>query len=203
MQSPFEVVTSLPSTPLNTMSSDDVDMSVTDGTPSESIELSSYERQQASLKIYLNSLPYECESTEEMQEKLEQIVGKIFVCAKAKNWLVLSTWDGMLQWYYQLHVLVSIGLSNVYFRNSWLLMRYPMQKSTRAKLVRLYYELCLLPGMEPRVIRSWSDMLNRLLANKPGNRRKLEDSDLELPWLPLWRVLQKELWPKQRAQDSS
>lgn len=82
-------------------------------------------------------------------------------------------------------------------------MRYPMQKSTRAKLVRLYYELCLLPGLEPRIIRSWSDMLNRLLANKPGIKRKLETSDLELPWQPLWRVLQKELWPKKRAQDSS
>ncbi|KAF9459432.1 hypothetical protein BDZ94DRAFT_1312356 [Collybia nuda] len=169
--------------PLDTMDGDDVDMSVTDDTPSEAVELSSYERQRASLQTYINSLPYECESIEEMEEKLEQIVSKIYICAKAKNWLVLSTWDGMLQ--------------------CWLLMRYPMTKSTRAKLVRLYYELCLLPGLEPRVIRSWSDMLNRLLANKPGIKRKLETSDLELPWQPLWRTLQKELWPKKRAQDSS
>lgn len=86
---------------------------------------------------------------------------------------------------------------------SWMLMRYPMHKTTRAKLVRLYYELCLVPGVEPRVLRSWADMLSRLLANKPGLKRKLETTDLELPWKPLWRVLQKELWPKSSLEDSS
>jgi proteasome activator subunit 4 len=82
-------------------------------------------------------------------------------------------------------------------------MRYPMPKTTRAKLVRLYYELCLVPGLEPRVIRSWADMLSRLLCNKQGLKRKLETTDLELPWQPLWRALQKELWPKKRLLDSS
>ena len=86
---------------------------------------------------------------------------------------------------------------------SWLLMRYPMQKSTRAKLVHLYYELCLVPGMEPRVLRGWADMLSRLLANKPGIKPKLDVSDLTLPWKPLWRVLQKELWPKTTLDDST
>jgi hypothetical protein len=86
---------------------------------------------------------------------------------------------------------------------SWLLMRYPMAKTTRAKLVRMYYELCILPGIAPRVIRGWADMLSRLLSNKPGFKKKLELTDLALPWQPLWRVLQKELWPKQRLHDSS
>ena len=86
---------------------------------------------------------------------------------------------------------------------SWLLMRYPMQKSTRAKLVRLYYELCLVPGIEPRVLRSWADMLSRLLSNKPGIKPKLDATDLALPWKPLWRVLQKELWPKATLDDST
>ena len=82
-------------------------------------------------------------------------------------------------------------------------MRYPIPKSTRAKLTRLYYELCLVPGIEPRVMRSWADMLSRLICNKPDSRRKLEAHDLQLPWQPLWRVLQKELWPKKRMHDSS
>jgi len=82
-------------------------------------------------------------------------------------------------------------------------MRYPMQKKTRAALVQLYYELCLVPGIEPRVTRSWADMLSRLLCNKPGLQRKLETTDLELSWLPLWRVLQKELWFKGSLDDSS
>jgi proteasome activator subunit 4 len=86
---------------------------------------------------------------------------------------------------------------------SWLLMHYPMKKTTRATLARLYYELCLVPGIEARVLRSWADMLSRLLFNKSGLRRKLESTDLELPWKPLWRVLQKELWPKESLDESS
>ena len=82
-------------------------------------------------------------------------------------------------------------------------MRYPVSKTTRAKLTRLYYELCLVPGIEPRVMRSWADMLSRLICNKPDSRRKLDASDLQLPWRPLWCVLQKELWPKKRLHDSS
>ncbi|TCD70651.1 hypothetical protein EIP91_002372 [Steccherinum ochraceum] len=144
---------------------------------------SAYEKQRAALQTYLDSVPYKCETVEEMDAVLEDIVGKIMICARTKNWLTLATWDGMLQ--------------------CWLLLRYPMTKSIRARLVTLYYELCLVPGLEARVIRSWADMLNRLLANKPESQRKLEVGDLELQWQPLWRVLQKELWPKKRLQENS
>lgn len=82
-------------------------------------------------------------------------------------------------------------------------MRYTIPKSTRAKMVKLYYELCLIPGLEPRITRSWADMLSRLISNKPGSKRKLETTDLQLMWQPLWRALQKELWPKKRLHDSS
>lgn len=56
------------------------------------------DKQRASLQSYLDSVPYECESIEDMQAKLEDIVSKIVICAKSKNWLVLTTWDGILQW---------------------------------------------------------------------------------------------------------
>lgn len=62
-------------------------------------EQSEMEEQLASLQTYLDSLPYECETVEEMQARLEEIVQKIYICARTKNWLVLSTWDGLLQWY--------------------------------------------------------------------------------------------------------
>jgi proteasome activator subunit 4 len=66
----------------------------------------------------------------------------------------------------------------------------------------MYYELCLLPGLEPRLTRSWADMLSRLLMNKPGMRRKLEATDLRLAWEPLWDILKKEVFPKKRITDS-
>jgi proteasome activator subunit 4 len=140
-------------------------------------------KQRASLQTYLSSLPYNTESEEDMQARLEFILGRIIICAEAKNWLVLATWDGVLQ--------------------CWLLMRYPVPIRIRAKLARLYYELCTLPGIEPRLIRSWADMFSRLLAGKSDTRRKLEPQDLELPWKPLWRVLQRELWIGTRFHDLS
>jgi proteasome activator subunit 4 len=182
------------------LSMEDDDMSVSE-TPIDSgtltPEQSPLERQRASLQTYLRSVPYECESVEEMQAKLEFIVGKIVICARAKNWLVLTSWDAVLQWWAHCFHLIAGYCSPIL---SWLLMRYPMAKTTRAKLVRLYYELCVLPGMEPRVIRSWADMLSRLLSSGP--KRKLQATDLELPWQPLWHILQKDLWPKKRIQDS-
>ncbi|THV06075.1 hypothetical protein K435DRAFT_712109 [Dendrothele bispora CBS 962.96] len=162
---------------------EDDSVSYSDTPTGDYIEQSSDDKQRSVLQTYLNSVPYECESVEDMHRRLEEIVGKIYICVKSQNWLNLTTWDGMLQ--------------------CWLLMRYPMQKSTRAKLVRLYYELCIIPGVEPRVIRTWADMLSRLLANKSGSKRKLEITDLQLPWKPLWGALKKELWVKKRVQDSS
>ena len=105
----------------------------------------------------------------------------------------------------------SIGMSLLYTTaiyfglnlRSWLSLRYPISVSTRAKLVRLFYELVLLPGIEPRIIRSWVDDLSRILANKGDAPRKIEPEDLQLPWRPLWRALRKELWPKKRAYESS
>ncbi|KAF9243864.1 hypothetical protein BU15DRAFT_71975 [Melanogaster broomeanus] len=134
---------------------------------------SSYEKQRANLQIYLDALPYECESVEEMQQQLEHIIAKLVICAQSKN-LVRPH---------------NLG------RNTSM-MRYPMATSTRAKLVRFYYELCLLPGLDVRVIRSWADMISRLLGKNV--KRRLESKDLQLSWRPLWRVLYKELFPKKR-----
>lgn len=177
----------------------DMDDDTVSESPGDTSELS-LEQQKSHLQSYLDSLPYECESCEDMQAKLEDIVSKIFICAKAKNWLVLTTWDGMLQWY---DYLAFIPFSVFLYFSSWLLMRYPMDKSIRAKLVRLYYGLCITPGIEPRVIRSWADMITRLLSNKSGMKRKLEYGDLELPWEPLWHSVQTHLWHKARVHDSS
>lgn len=58
----------------------------------------SYEKQRANLAVYLDALPYKCDSLQEMQQKLEHIIAKLIICAESKNWTVLTTWDAMLQW---------------------------------------------------------------------------------------------------------
>jgi hypothetical protein len=54
------------------------------------------EKQLESLKGYLDALPYECEPPEEMEIKLEFIVGKIDVCVRSKNWSLLPNWSHLL-----------------------------------------------------------------------------------------------------------
>jgi len=77
---------------------DDDEIDIAD-TPGESADISACDKQRASLQTYLDSLPYKCESVEEMQGQLEQIIEKIYICSRRKNWLLLSTWDDMLQRY--------------------------------------------------------------------------------------------------------
>lgn len=82
------------------MDEDDIDIL---DSPTEEIsplvpDQSSYDKQRANLAVYLDALPYKCESPQEMQDRLEHIISRLLICAESKNWSVLTTWDAMLQW---------------------------------------------------------------------------------------------------------
>ena len=55
-----------------------------------------------------------------------------------------------------------------------------------------------MPGADLNLVRTWADFLQKLVGGKGTSRPKLNSTDLVLDWRPLWRVLQKELWPKKR-----
>ena len=50
-----------------------------------------------SLETYVKSLPYECESTEEMEDTLKVIVEKLSICIQTNSWGQSVGWDHMLQ----------------------------------------------------------------------------------------------------------
>jgi hypothetical protein len=88
---------------LNSFDMEEEDISTAPDSPTiENADLSREQativKQRASLQTYLSSLPYNAESEQDMQALLEYILGRIIICAEAKNWLVLATWDGVLQW---------------------------------------------------------------------------------------------------------
>lgn len=94
---------------IDTNDMDADEMSVPDSpldTGESSAELSSMDKQLATLQTYLKHLPYPCESVEDMHKQLEYIVGRITICARAKSWLLLTTWDGALQWCVAQHLLL-------------------------------------------------------------------------------------------------
>ncbi|KAG9039991.1 hypothetical protein FRB95_004463 [Tulasnella sp. JGI-2019a] len=141
------------------------------------------EKQLRILEGWTSSVPYACESLEEMQQQLEVIVSKLLIAAESRHWEHLVAWDGALA--------------------SWLGLKYPFPRALRAKLARFYYELILIPSIDPKFIHLFALSLDRTIATKLGHKRKLELEELVLPWEPLWQVLKKEVWPSKRETSSS
>ena len=79
-------------------------------------------------------------------------------------------------------------------------MRYPLDKAMRIKLIHYYYELCLVPGIEPALLREFITTLSRLLPKRRA-MVLLKVEEVQLEWQPLWRVLKRELWPLKRIGD--
>ncbi len=59
-------------------------------------EKSQYEKQLASLSTYLASVPYECESVDEMNNHLAHIIDKLYAVTSARLWHLLPEWNGLL-----------------------------------------------------------------------------------------------------------
>ncbi|HEV7737873.1 MAG TPA: hypothetical protein VGO47_10945 [Chlamydiales bacterium] len=154
------------------------------------------------LETYLASVPYECETIPVMHAKLKWIVSRFLVCLKTREWMGVNVYDQLLHWYDRLNIgYMRYSTSSLC---SWLNLRYPLPKHLRISLVKLYYELILVPGMDARLVRSWADMLVKLIGSKgPGTKRKLLLNDLRLEWWPLWNVLFKDLFPKKRGAEES
>ncbi|SPO23145.1 related to BLM10 - proteasome activator subunit [Ustilago trichophora] len=124
---------------------------------------------------YPQSLPYECESLEEFDARLDHIIRRLVDCVRTKDYDI-----GLIQWNHRLQCLLSL--------------KYPILRKTRARLARLYYELAVLPGLNTRCIELAANMCMTLIENK----KKCDIKDLVLPWRPLYNILEKELFPKRR-----
>jgi proteasome activator subunit 4 len=69
-----------------------------------------------------------------------------------------------------------------------------MKKAMRIHLASMFYELAVMPGLEPSVMSTAANMVMSLL--KP--RKLVTINDLRLDWRPLHDMLVKELYPKRR-----
>ncbi|TIC14990.1 hypothetical protein E3Q14_00482 [Wallemia mellicola] len=120
-------------------------------------------------------LPYQTESLDEMDDRLDFIIKKLINAAKAKDFDIgFNIWDHSLQ--------------------CWLSLKYPMLRERRVQLTRLYYQLLVSPGMDGRFINLFATRLMSLISSK----KRLSIKDIVLPWKPLYEILAKELFPKQR-----
>ena len=81
-------------------------------------------------------------------------------------------------------------------------MKYPVPKDSRVKLLKYYYELCIVPT-ESHVVNERVKMFSALLPHKYDSVMSLDTKDIVLDWRPLWRILKKELWPTTSIADPS
>ncbi|CAO1625770.1 unnamed protein product [Sympodiomycopsis kandeliae] len=126
------------------------------------------------------SLPYEVESLEEFDLRLEFVMKRLVQSVETKDWNV-----GLLQWTHRLQCLMSL--------------RYPMRRSVRASLASLFYNIVIIPGLDPRTMSSCANQAVTLL--QPC--KLISQKDLTLPWRPLLKLLRQELYPRLRSTVSS
>lgn len=85
-------------------------------------------------------------------------------------------------------------ICGLFLRCSWSMLKYPIPKEKRIRLVKLYYEISILPGMPASIMAVAAEGLNYLTRSK----KKLTIDDLRLPWKPIYKLLSKELFLSRR-----
>lgn len=79
---------------------------------------------------YFDHLPFEVESEKERDDALAGILKHLYIAIKAEDFS-----PGALHWTREL--------------SAWLNLKFEMTRELRATLAKLYYHLCLAPGLEP------------------------------------------------------
>jgi len=89
--------------------------------------------------LYFKTLPYPVEDETRRQKDLSEILKHLYVAVQAGDFT-----PGAVHWTRELR--------------SWLSLKFDPTKEQRVKLIRLYYELALAPGIEPGVGERFASM---------------------------------------------
>jgi proteasome activator subunit 4 len=89
---------------------------------------------------YHRYLPYDVEDNAERQKNFDEILKQLYVAIEARDFS-----SGALYWTREI--------------KNWLNLKFDASKDQRVKLVRLYYELALAPGIEYLAAERFSSML--------------------------------------------
>ena len=88
---------------------------------------------------YFSYLPYEVEDEARRQHDLAEILKHLYIAVEAGDFS-----PGAIHWTRELR--------------SWLSLKFDPTKEQRIKLVKLYYELALAPGIEPSLSERFASM---------------------------------------------
>ena len=116
---------------------------------------------------YFTVLPYDVEDEARRQKDLAEVLKHLYIAVQSGDFT-----PGAVHWTRELR--------------SWLSLKFDPTKEQRVKLVKLYYELALAPGIDPVVSERFSSMF-MLLTKRKHYLRPLKD--LTLDWRPLFREI--------------
>lgn len=116
---------------------------------------------------YFKALPYQVEDEARRQHDLSEILKHLYIAVQAGDFT-----PGAVHWTRELR--------------SWMSLKFDPSKEQRVKLVKLYYELALAPGIDPGVSERFASMF-MLLTKRKHYLRPLRD--LTLDWRPLYREI--------------
>jgi proteasome activator subunit 4 len=74
------------------------------------------------------------------------------------------------------------------------MLKYPIPKEKRMKVVEVYFHVATTPGMSTHIVASCAEAISTLTRSK----KKLSVEDLRLPWKPILKILSKDLFLTRR-----
>ncbi|KAI0336090.1 hypothetical protein GY45DRAFT_1316150 [Cubamyces sp. BRFM 1775] len=142
--------------------------------------MNSGDRYMVKLQNYAKSIPYSVEPNSKMQQMLDFILLRIAQSVEAKDYDPgLLQWDSMLTY--------------------WCMLKYPIPKEKRIALIKIYFTICTTPGMPNHIVAACADGLQVLARSK----KKLSIEDMRLPWMPIYKILSKDLFLTRRQFEIS
>lgn len=129
---------------------------------------------------FLHWLPYRSITQAEYDALLEKALKNLSRSIQTEQW-----GTNLLEWCQYLQYIFAL--------------KYPISISLRARMARLFYELAVMPKLDASLTEMAATFCVHLLSPK----QKISIEDLELPWKPLYQVLEHEVRHKQRRIGSS
>ncbi|KAF2830601.1 hypothetical protein CC86DRAFT_367327 [Ophiobolus disseminans] len=124
---------------------------------------------------YFRYLPYETEEHGEREESLNTCLKHLYIAVSAGDFA-----PGAVHWTREIR--------------GWLSLKFDLPRATRVKLVYLYYELALAPGLDYLVAERFASMFMVLTKRKHYLRF---GKDIVLDWRPLFRELKLFVLPSE------
>ncbi|ROT36446.1 hypothetical protein SODALDRAFT_335545 [Sodiomyces alkalinus F11] len=130
---------------------------------------------------YFDHLPFPVEEESQRDAALAGILKHLYMAIQAEDFA-----PGALHWTRELQ--------------AWLNLKFEMTRELRATLAKLYYHLCLAPGLDPSSADRFVKMV--VVLTRKFHYLKPVD-DLVLDWRPLWREIKTLVLPGEVASHPS